>query len=496
MKNVTPLLILLIFVLYPHNGESGSIKRSIVKRLTPKAPSPPKQSVPTPTTSPIVISEDPIKQCRATVLPSFINNSMSWGPEREKIAPFVKIDVGRAAYKGLNALSPPSILVTAAGNDYPKPITRLKTSTSKNFNAIIVGSMAPDGFRSYFSQTGEEVHITAPSDTYITSANEDGSYRQFGGTSGATPLVTGSLAGFEWLASYHPTAEEAKILLAKTAIPTIYANDQPKKNGVGMVNAYKLGMVGKHLKQMCGSNISCFKKLIQEDGIYEFSEDPGLSEALDRAFPRCSRTTCGPSNNDQAAVCSDKAAVVERLRKAAFLNPQNKELWRNLACIYAAGGFTENSKGIMRIYEALSKGVSKKSQFCQTDEDCTFTPLCKTQNINKPCMPDSHCENKEIIPPEQSTKLWAMNKAAAEMYYIKQCLKTNTLCNNKCRCGNKEEVKVLSDDGVSIVSHNVYQSKCVNSICTKLELPLLPSPVKMPPSPPVKKPAEGSGTVR
>ena len=60
----------------------------------------------------------------------------------------------------------------------------------------------------------------APGDYYLTSVDGDGNYRQFGGTSGATPLVTGSLAGFEWLSGYHPTAEEAKILLEKTAILT------------------------------------------------------------------------------------------------------------------------------------------------------------------------------------------------------------------------------------------------------------------------------------
>ena len=257
-RNITLFLILISCIFYSYEGESGSIKRKIIKKVTPKAPT--ASPVPTPTISPIVHSDDSYRQCRATVLPSFINNSMSWGPERKRVAPFIKVDVGRSAYKGLNALSPPSIVVTAAGNDHPKPITNLKNKAAKNFNAIIVGSMAPNGNRSYFSQQGEAVHIMAPSDHYITSSNKDGSYRRFGGTSGATPLVTGSLAGFEWMAGYHPTAAEAKILLEKTAIPTLSSNDKPQKNGVGMVNAYKLGMVGKRLKQMCGNNVSCFKK--------------------------------------------------------------------------------------------------------------------------------------------------------------------------------------------------------------------------------------------
>ena len=128
--------------------------------------------------------------------------------------------------------------------------------------------------RVFFSQEHEEVHILAPSDSWrlITSSDENGTLRRFGGTSGAVPLVTGSLAGFEWLSGYHPTAKEVKLLLEQTAIPTLSSNVEPRLNGFGMVNAYKLGMVGKRLKEICGTDVSCFKDRIQKRGDLHISQ--------------------------------------------------------------------------------------------------------------------------------------------------------------------------------------------------------------------------------
>ena len=101
------------------------------------------------------------------LLPSFINNSMSWGVE--------------GIYDAFESLSPPAIVVVASGNYFPRPVSDIQSKASRNFNAVLVGSLSPDGFVSDFSQSEEEVHILAPSDYYITSAKEDGSYSIFGG---------------------------------------------------------------------------------------------------------------------------------------------------------------------------------------------------------------------------------------------------------------------------------------------------------------------------
>ena len=278
--------------------------------------------------------------------PSFINNSMGWvGGEHD-----------RNIYEAFQSLSPPSVLVVAASNDYPKKLDRIKNQASKDFHAVVVGSLSPRGFVSTSSQEGEEVHILAPSDDYITSA-VSGRYKKFSGTSGATPLVTGSLAGFEWLSGYHPSGEEAKHLLEKTAIPTVHSHEQPQKNGVGMLNSYQLGMLAKRLKRKCGKSSSCFKEEIKKEENYHFNVGEGLYEDVDRAFPACSLEE-GQREERQRASCEEKGRVFKKLRQAVLLSPEKRELWEALSCIYREGGFSVNAEGLDRI--ALSLGSRKE----------------------------------------------------------------------------------------------------------------------------------------
>ena len=366
----------------------------------------------------IVASNDAYKQCKADTLPSFVNVSLTWS--------------GSLFGKALQSFSPPSVIVVAAGNKHPDPVNPEKAQASRDFDAIIVGSMAPDGRRSDFSQTHEEVHIMAPADSYQSSADEEGNRQRFGGTSGATPLVTGGLAGFEWLAGYHPTAEEAKILLEKTAIPTLDANKAPRLSGVGMLNAYKLGMVGKRLKQTCGSNVSCFKEMIQKEATYVFPEDSGVLQAVNRAFPQCSSNQCGVESNQ---ACVDKAAIFKRLRKAAFLDPSNGELWRSIACIYDSHNLLKNAQGAMSFYKATFGNVDHSLYTsCEVDADCGHIPSCSSNNLGA------------LLPANKD--------------YVAEC-QGRVLCNNKCRCGNQEL-------GFPTKSQNVFgarQAYCVNSQC-------------------------------
>ena len=368
----------------------------------------------------IVASENFYEQCRANALPSFVNVSLTWS--------------GSAYGKALKSLSPPSVMVVAAGNKHPDPIRPEKVKASKDFDAIIVGSMAPDGRRSNFSHEHEEVHIMAPSDYYQSSAGADGNRQSFGGTSGAAPLVTGGLAGFEWLAGYHPTAEEAKLLLEKTAVPTLAANKDPRLSGVGMLNAYKLGMVGKRLKQTCGKNISCFKEMIQKDVTYVFPEDKGLLQAVNNAFPQCSLNQCNASSSQ---TCEDKAAVFKRLRKAAFLDPSKGELWRSIACVYYSSGFIKNAQAAMSTYKATFGNFDMSLYAsCKVDADCIHVPSCAHARMGRKV-------------------LLSVNKN-----YVAECQGT-VLCNNKCRCGNQEL-------GFPTKEQNVFglrQAYCVNSQC-------------------------------
>ena len=276
--------------------------------------------------------------------PYFINSSMGWRNSED-------------IYEVFQALSPPALVVTASGNNFPKGLESIKSKASENFGAIVVGSFSSGGFASSFSVSGKEVKILAPSDRLITSAGESGEYDKFGGTSGAAPLVTGSLAGFEWLSGYHPTAEEVKILLEKTAFPTLNTHEEPQINGVGLVNAYKMGEVGKKLKEKCkNKGASCFKVEILNDENYRFDVnklDENLERDLNQTFPDCAMEK-NPAISQERSNCKKKEDIYLRLRKAILLDPKkSKDLLKSLSCIYKEGGFLQNAIGLDKLQLAL-----------------------------------------------------------------------------------------------------------------------------------------------
>ncbi len=283
--------------------------------------------------------------------PSFINNSATYVWEK----------LSRTIYGAFKSLSPPSVLVTSSGNYYPIGVEQMKSEASKEFSAIIVGSLSPNGVVSNHSSDGEEVHILAPADAFITTADAQGNYRRFGGTSGAAPLVTGSLAGFEWLSGYHPTAKESKILLEKTALPTLESLVKPRRNGVGLLNSYKLGMVAQRLKQKCqNKKPSCFKKEIENNENYIFKVDPNVKNELSRVFPSCAmKNRSKPHENTVLSSCEDKKRVFKQLRKVALLTSHQKEFLDALSCIYKEEGFDRNAKALKN----LSRFSSFKREF-------------------------------------------------------------------------------------------------------------------------------------
>ena len=274
--------------------------------------------------------------------PQFINNSMSW-------------EAGSVTYEAFLRLSTPSVAIISSGNDYPQAIHPFKIESSKKSDIILVGSLNSNGFASEFSQQGTEVHILAPSGRELASSNDEGGYCMFGGTSGAAPLVTGSLAAFEWLAGYHPTAEEAKVLLEKTAIPTVHSKfENPIRNGHGLLNTYKLGKVAQRMKKFCenkteGEKIQCFKQQIMEDQTYQFSiKEDYIYDQINNSFPECNDENSG-SASLHISSCEEKQKALRAIRGAALIDPDRADLWKVLSCIYRNNGFTQNAKVLDRI---------------------------------------------------------------------------------------------------------------------------------------------------
>ena len=322
--------------------------------------------------TPILSSYNKNEKCEADNLPSYINISMGWGSSGKSMS---MVD-------DFKKLCPPSVIITAAGNaanDKPPKllVNHNKQIASKEYDVILVGSIDPRTNKSQFSQKAKEVAIVAPSDYMISTTSKHGFYQKFSGTSGSTPLVTGALAGFTWLSGYQPTGAEAKVLLEKTAIPLRLSNENPQMNGPGMLNAYKLGMVGKRLKEQCGADIYCYKNKIQESATYEFPEDTDVLELVDKAFPECNAANKCLEKRDS---CQDTGEIFDRLRKAAFLNPSKKEYWRALSCVHATAGFVDSAEGFMNIYKGLlgegPDGEDSIDNSCQVDEDCVYTSEC------------------------------------------------------------------------------------------------------------------------
>ena len=286
--------------------------------------------------------------------PHYINNSMNWFESEDIYEVFEKLSS--------SGVSNP-IVVLAAGNHFPKRLDDMGSKASRDFDAILVGSFSPKGFVSGFSQSGEELSILAPSDDWIISANEEGSSINFGKTSGATPLVTGSLAGFEWLSGYHPTAKEAKILLEKTALPTLHSHEKPPINGAGLLNAYKLGEVAKRLKEKCkGKSLFCFKEEILKDENYHFTdEDKSLREDLGRVFPSCAGRGEERGAVSEFSGCEEKGELLKKLRKWALLNPARERL-KILSCIYKEAGFSKNGEALDKLALALGTEAEVRAE--------------------------------------------------------------------------------------------------------------------------------------
>lgn len=223
---------------------------------------------------------------------------------------------------GLNTiLNNGTIMVQGSGNSYPTPST-----VSLQDRVILVGSISPFGFTSGFSSESENVVVLAPSDNFLMTRDAGtGEFSNFSGTSGAQPLVCGAVANS---LSILPgmTSEEVKLLLKKTAIPTINSKEEPKKNGVGTLNALKMVAVAQRLAADWPAN----RDKLKNDSTYDFKKESNDShqEALKLIN---SKLLC------------EKRKGLDLLRGSFLLNPENKEVRKKMADVYRSSGFQTNA---------------------------------------------------------------------------------------------------------------------------------------------------------
>jgi hypothetical protein len=285
------------------------------------------------------------------------------------------------AFPFLESISKKAILVHSAGNQYDG----FRASIDRNqtrLNVISVGALYPNGLTTNYSQDGTGVVVTAPGEE-IKVDDGKGGYRNFGGTSGAAPLVAGALANvFSILGSL--TVDEARLLLKNTAIPTPNSNQKPSKNGAGTLNALKMVEVARRLKQLHWALMNPAEKenILKDVSLYDFTQltkeeksqddDPvGQDPLSPETCLRLGRTLLA---NDK---CEAKQRGFRLIRRALLLasstnSPGAKTILsdsaRLIAEVYKARGFSitaqfyENLVDEENLIRNLRKGLTSRNK--------------------------------------------------------------------------------------------------------------------------------------
>ena len=224
--------------------------------------------------------------------------------------------------KSPNKLFTKTIFVFSVGNSFPKQAE----AAIKEFGEkmIVMGSLDPSGFVSKFSQSHQHVVVLAPSDNFITTRRgADGTFKKFGGTSGAAPLVSGAIAD---LRSILPdlTRDEVAIIIAKTATRTSI-NIVSNLNGAGTLNQYKMLRVGQRLSENGWPHNR--ENLIADEKMYDFADE---AKKLTDAAETLLQTT-----NE-----ADYKAGFKKLRTAFALDANNTRTRTMLADLYKDAGYS------------------------------------------------------------------------------------------------------------------------------------------------------------
>lgn len=229
-----------------------------------------------------------------------ISNSLGWRTDS------VAQVANKANEKGI-------LWFLASGNDFPKRVNPWESSSK----AILVGSYSPSGLVTHSTQIDENVVILAPADHYQQTINAHNEVSSFGETSGATPLVSASVAN--WLSIYSSLQRDDVIrILQGTALKTL----QNGETLPGQLNAFKGLAVVEDLKSLC-----------PEEKRECLEENLTLLISKKRQYPyeaKCSSSIRSNTFLDQ--------------RRAYFLDEENMEVLKLLKCGYEKAGYTKNSE--------------------------------------------------------------------------------------------------------------------------------------------------------
>ncbi len=262
----------------------------------------------------------------------------------EKGAPSViEIAVGlghqsNAVKEVLHRLAKRSVLVAAASNEWP-----LESDRNENtFPGILVGSLTPEGYPSAISASGAQVTVSAPSDRLLQSTLDGKKAENFGGTSGASAMVAGAVAGARALVP-DLTADEIKTLLTKTAIPTPGAAN----GGSGSLNTVGFLAVADRIRAQGLAGPQRTKAMAAEAGtkLYQFEKEAEME--IGKAAPVITQAK---------ATCESRKLAFAQVRRAFFLQPTGTAQ-SVLVDLYKSQGLNTNA----RFPESLDKTALMKN---------------------------------------------------------------------------------------------------------------------------------------
>jgi hypothetical protein len=335
-----------------------------------------------------------------------------------------------------------SVLVVAAGNEYP---THEKEKENLN-NSIVVGNMAATGYPSASSSEFKDVFIHAPS----ASRNDYGGNTltaikpDFGGTSGAAPQVSATVANLKQLLP-GVSLVAIKAILARTAIQTPASLQEPQLNGVGMLNSLGAVEAAKKIAAVClkraeSKRSTCFDEQSQSSSNYQQAANPSLYAKLNKYFPNCGMiTTDQPLSRPQEASCTELQDLFRELRFDAYRNPQVATNWTYLGCVYNGSQFRVESDFYYRLgmmgwppdrpkYKARLEETSHHSYYLPTEylrvfpdtkklwkifkEDSNLIERVRAGSILMKHDPNAEAEFRSLIESEQWAKLEFTEKLA------------------------------------------------------------------------------------
>ena len=297
-------------------------------------------------------------QClKQGICPYYINTSFKWSDQWQMTDWYERrLETKKHIIKLLSKTANKATIVSAANNSaflfMDHTIKKVLTERKK---IILVGSIDPSGIPSHFSSFGPEITISAPGGFFIRSYDFNGRPHDWAGTSGAVPQVTSSLEAFTLITGYPLNPKQAERMLQKTALP--FTNLPFFNDMGGILNVYKIGEIGFRLKNKCQKNTSCFFTSLRSEEAYYFDqkiENKTWQHHLSIWFPRCAKN----SRQSHTETFRNKSSFLNELRKAAFLNPEDSQLWRMIACVYEEKDLT----GHVDFYKGLANRFEKSDR--------------------------------------------------------------------------------------------------------------------------------------